>query len=89
MKIELWDRVRFHANQDDYRPIIWPPIGPYWCSGEGEDYSIIVAYFPHKTTDVEIRTYWPEATVIDRMQTKTDLTFYERFSEPTWWKELK
>jgi hypothetical protein len=28
-----WIRYRFHANADDYRPVKFPPPGPYWCSG--------------------------------------------------------
>lgn len=36
-----WERHRFHANEDDYRSVIWPPLGPYWCSGYGDGYSTV------------------------------------------------
>lgn len=25
-----WRRIRFHANFPDSRPMIWPPLGPWW-----------------------------------------------------------
>ena len=51
-----WTRYRFRADPDDYRPIIFPPPGPYWCSGYGfegdpeepADYSIVITWFPIK-----------------------------------------
>ncbi len=78
-------RVRFHANEDDYRPVNWPVKHPYWCSGYGEGYSIVVSY----ADDTEyILKNWPEATEIDIMQ--DDLNEYEftdRFPRPDWFKE--
>lgn len=88
-KTQKWDRVRFRANLGDYRPVIWPPLGPYWCSGEGDGYSIVVAYIPHGSTDEDLKKYWPEAKEIDRMNENTDLTFSDRFAEPDWWKKLQ
>jgi hypothetical protein len=89
MKTKSWDRIRFRANEDDYRPVIWPPIGPYWCSGQGNGYSIVVAYMPHGSTDADLKKYWPEASEIDRMSEGTTLTFSDRFAEPDWWKKLQ
>lgn len=86
-KTKRWDRVRLYANLEDYRPVIWPPLGPYWCSGESDTHSIIVAYFPAGTTDKEIRKFWPEAKDIDRMQEGVPLTFSDRFAKPDWWNE--
>ncbi|MGB0911046.1 MAG: hypothetical protein ACPGYT_11850 [Nitrospirales bacterium] len=54
-------RARFYANEDDYRPINWPIKHPYWCSGYGDGYSVVVAYADNKA---EILTNWPEATHI-------------------------
>jgi hypothetical protein len=85
--MKKWDRVRFHANEDDWRPVIWPPIGPYWCSGSGDNYAVIVAYFPTGSTDEDIKKYWPEASNIDRMQENVDISFSDRFAKPDWWKE--
>ena len=75
-------RVRFHANLDDWRPIRFPPPGPYWCSGEGFDYAIIVAYLE---TESQITEFWPEATEIDIMDEDAPVTFTDRFSKPDWW----
>lgn len=83
--VKSWDRIRFRANLNDYRAVIWPPLGPYWCSGSGDDYSIIVAYLPHKSSDGTIRKYWPEAKEIDRMQTDVQIEFSDRFAKPDWW----
>ena len=80
-----WDRIRLFANEGDYRPVKWPPVGPYWRSGYGDNYSIIVAYFPAGSTDKQIKVYWPEARDIDRMQEGTTLEFSDRFPKPEWW----
>ena len=82
-----WDRVRFKANLPDYRPVTFPPPGPFWCSGEGDDYSIIVAYFPHPVTNSDIRKFWPEARAIDVMNENTTLTYSDRFKKPHWYKD--
>jgi hypothetical protein len=80
-----YNRIRFHANCEDWRPVIFPPLGPYWCSGTGDDYSIIVAYVP--CTDDwqdELLKYWPEAVNIDLMQESIDIRFSDRFPKPDW-----
>lgn len=82
-----FDRFRFKTTANDYRPAIWPPLGPYWCSGQGDNYSIIVAYFPHRTTMSTIKQFWPEAEDIDLLNEDTSLAFSDRFAKPTWWKE--
>lgn len=76
-----WLRVRFHANESDYRSVKWPPPGPYWCSGVGEGYSIVVA-FVH--TEDQIKEFWPEATNIDVMS-EEEIKFSDRFAKPDWW----
>jgi hypothetical protein len=83
--VKTWDRLRFRANLNDSRPVKWPPIGPYWCSGFNEDHSIMVAYFPHGTSDKIIKEYWPEASGIERMQENVPLSFSDRFPKPKWW----
>ena len=84
-KNDTFDRIRFRANADDYRSVIWPPLAPYWCSGEGDGYSIVVAYFPAGSSDDVIKKYWPEATHIDRMNEGVPITFSDRFQKPDWW----
>lgn len=76
-------RYRFHANEDDYRPILWPPLGPYWCSGYGDGYSIVIAYLPK---DANLFDYWPEADNIDSEE-RDEITFSDRFAKPSWWDD--
>lgn len=76
-----------YVNLDDYRPVKWPPIAPYWCSGEDDTHSIIVAYFPAGSSDEQIKEFWPEAIKIDRMQEGVPLTYSDRFPKPDWWKD--
>lgn len=76
-------RVRFHANPWDYRSVIWPVKYPYWCSGYGDDYSIVVAYVDSKAT---LLKQWPEATEIEMIPTDK-VEFSDRFTRPDWFKE--
>lgn len=85
--VKSWDRVRIYVNLDDYRCVGWPPLGPYWCSGESDSHSIVVAYVPHGTTDKEIMQKWPEVKEVDRMQQDVPITFSDRFPKPDWWVE--
>lgn len=78
-----WLRVRFKANLDDYRPIKWPPVGPYWCSGYGETHAIVIAYV--RSLD-QIIEYWPEAIDLDAEE-YAEIKFSDRFPKPQWWNE--
>ena len=73
-------RARFKANADDYRPVNWPIKHPYWCSGYGEDHSIIVAYADN---EAEILKNWPEAEDI-QAEDVTEYRFSDRFPKPEW-----
>ena len=55
-------RARFHVNKEDYRPVNWPIKHPYWCTGYGADYAVIVAY---ADGEAEILRNWPDASHID------------------------
>jgi len=77
-----WYRARFQANLDDCRPIKWPPPGPYWRTGQGEDYSVVVAYVKKFS---EVSEYWPEAQWIEA-ETSDEITFTDRFPKPDWWE---
>ena len=78
-------RVRFKANLDDPRPINWPVKHPWWCTGTGEDYSIIVAY---ADDEKYIFKNWPEATDLDSQEVE-GYVFTDRFPKPDWFKEKK
>lgn len=73
-------RARFHANEDDFRSLNWPVKYPYWCSGYGDGYSIVIAYVE---SEEEILKNWPEATHID-IDERDKITFTARFKKPDW-----
>jgi len=73
-------RARFQANESDYRPINWPVKHPYWCTGYGDGYSVVVAYVDD---EAELRRNWPEAKAID-MQPAESYIFTTRFPKPSW-----
>lgn len=81
----MWIRSRFKANEEDFRPVKWPPVGPYWCSGYGEGYSIVIAYT--KTVE-ELLEFWPEAKDIDA-EHRDEIIFTDRFPKPDWWNTEK
>ena len=78
---DKWLRCRFHANLNDYRPVLWPPPGPYWCSGVGDDYSIVIAYV---RSEEQLMEYWPEASEIDSEE-RDEITYTDRFPKPKWY----
>lgn len=75
-------RARFRANEDDYRPVNWPVKHPFWCTGYGDGYSIVVAYADN---EAEILINWPEATNIETREA-TEYTFTSRFPKPDWFE---
>ncbi len=77
-----WERHRFKANYADPRPIVFPPPGPYWISGYGDGYSIVIAYLPKGTL---VTDFWPEAKNIDSTE-EDSISFTSRFPQPTWWQ---
>lgn len=73
-------RARFKANEKDFRPVHWPVKHPYWCTGYGDGYSIVVAY---ADDEAEILRNWPEATEIDAEEV-SEYSFTSRFPKPSW-----
>jgi hypothetical protein len=75
-------RYRFKTKSlDDYRPIIFNPKYPWWCSGEGDDYAIIIAYLP-KSEPLE--KYWDDAFDIDFTEER-EINFSSRFPKPDYY----
>jgi hypothetical protein len=73
-------RARFNCNSDDPRPVTWPIRHPYWITGYGDDYAILVAY----ADDVdEILRNWPDAKNIESEQAAS-YSFSSRFPRPDW-----
>lgn len=76
-------RARFKTDAEDERPINWPIKHPYWCSGSGDGFWVILAY---ADDEQEILRNWPEATDID--STPVDgYVFTDRFAKPDWFKQ--
>lgn len=71
-------RCRFRTTADDPRPANWPIKHPYWITGEGEGYSILVAY---ADDEAEILKNWPEAFDLDS-EPATEYMFTGRFPKP-------
>lgn len=78
-------RARFKVFHEDYRPVNWPIKHPYWCTGSGDDYWIVVAYADDED---EILNNWPEASDIDSEEA-SEYVFNARFNKPDWFKERK
>lgn len=73
-------RARFKTSSPDPRPVNWPIQYPYWVTGYGENYTIIVAY---AADDREILKNWPEAEDIEYTEER-DFYFSDRFPKPIW-----
>ena len=67
---------------EDYRPLIdMSEIKcPWWCSGEGEDYAVIVCYLPEGE---DIQKYWDDAYDVEK-ETVDSITYTDRFPKPIW-----
>jgi hypothetical protein len=80
----MWNRYRFYTKStDDYRPLVFNPKYPWWCSGEGFGCMTIVAYLPK---DENLSKYWDDAYDIDVEERET-ITFTDRFPRPSYFEE--
>lgn len=80
------NRYRFKTKSvKDYRPLVFNPNYPWWCSGfAGDDsYATIVCYLP-ETED--LLKYWDDAFDID-CERNAAIQFTSRFPKPKWYKE--
>ena len=73
-------RARFYANVADPRPVEWPLKHPYWVTGEGFDFSVVVAYADNVA---EVFRLWPDAVEVDSEEVEA-YVFTERFAKPEW-----
>ena len=81
MENKDWKRYRFKTKSvDDYRPIIFNPKYPWWCSGYAgdESYATIVCYLPRKEN---LKKYWDDAFDIDFTE-EEKVEFSDRFPKP-------
>lgn len=75
-------RVRFKTKEQDYRPINWPVKHPYWCSGSGDDFNVVISYADDEDY---IMKNWPEAYDLDSEE-RDGYTFTDRFAKPDWFE---
>lgn len=81
-----WKRYRFKTKSiDDYRPLIFNPKYPWWCTGEGEGYVTIVAYLPENE---DLSKYWDDAFEIT-YEEEDEIKFSGRFPKPDCFEELE
>lgn len=74
-------RYRFKTKAvDDCRPLIdMKNIQmPWWCTGYGDDYAIIVCYLPEGEP---LEKYWDDAYDID-VEEKEEIVYTTRFAKP-------
>ena len=80
----MWARYRFKTKHTgDYRPLIFNPKYPWWCTGSGEDYAIIVAYLPPTE---KLEDYWEDADFVE-YDPMDRIIFNERFPKPEYFEE--
>lgn len=81
-----YKRYRFYTKSvEDYRPLVFNPSYPWWCSGFAgdESYAVIVAYLPIAE---DIYKYWDDAYNID-YEEYDEITFTDRFPKPDYYIE--
>lgn len=87
-KKSKWIRYRFYTKSvGDYRPLVFNPKYPWWCTGfggEGDDeFAVIVVYLPEEE---DLLKYWDDAYMISSDE-EVDITFTDRFQKPDWYIE--
>lgn len=81
-----WKRYRFYTNSvEDYRPLVFNPKYPWWCSGYSGDMekAVIVAYLPDKE---KLEKYWDDAEDVEFTE-EDKLTFSSRFPKPDYFED--
>lgn len=81
-----WIRYRFKTKSvEDYRPLVFNPKYPWWCSGKAVDGSsaTIIAYLP---VEENLSLYWDDAFDIEKDE-KESIEFTSRFPKPKYFLE--
>ena len=81
--MKKWKRYRLKTKSvKDCRPLVFNPKYPWWCSGYGDDYAIIIAYLP---SDADLLIYWDDAFDIDFTE-EDEIVFTSRFAKPDYFE---
>lgn len=93
MPDKKWRRYRFYTKStEDYRPLIFNPQYPWWCSGyslggtiDEPEYSsaVIIAYLPE---DEDLTKYWDDASDVEFTEHE-GIEFSDRFPKPDYFEE--
>lgn len=78
---KTWIRYRFKTySAQDWRPLIYNPAYPCWCSGIAADYSdaVIIAWLPKGEP---LEKYWDDAFEIEFTE-HDQIQFSDRFPRP-------
>lgn len=79
-----WIRYRFQtASITDYRPLVFNPAYPWWCSGYSDSTATIVAYLP---AEEDLLKYWDDAHNIEQEKSEK-IVFTDRFPKPGYFIE--
>lgn len=81
-----WIRYRLKTRSvSDYRPLVYNPAYPWWCSGGSGDgsYAVIVAWLPNGDPLVN---YWDDAFDVEQTQ-HHEIVFTSRFPRPAMFVE--
>lgn len=75
----MWTKYRFKTKAvGDYRPLVFNPKYPWWCSGFNDESATIIAYLPKGD---DLFKYWDDAFDIES-EDKEEITFSDRFPKP-------
>lgn len=83
-----WAKAWFACSQEDYRPLHFPPPGPFWHTGTtGSAHEpTVLAYIPNVPVREQLLLhYWPDAHQI-AWGAEDSIRFTDRFPQPSWWK---
>lgn len=80
----MWTRYRFKTlSVTDYRPLVFDPRYPWWCSGENDESATIIAWLPVKE---DLLKYWDDAFEIES-SVHGKIEFTDRFDKPDYFIE--
>lgn len=75
----MWIRYRFKTFAvGDYRPLIYNPKYPWWCSGQNDETATIIAWLPKGEP---LHKYWDDAHDSESEEHDT-IIFTSRFPKP-------